>query len=124
MPVEDDLNAQTLTGNMTGKRAYELKEARRLGDLSAVWHEIDYAPKERSFIGAGVGGGRSTVLRFVVGREGAFSGTDGRGIPIRLDDVLEQRRARVIRAAHRIIFIKLLLNRILDPKIFTNKLHE
>ena len=83
------------TGTTTGTFASDLKEARRLADLSAVWRELDYAPKERAVVGAGVGGGGSAALRFMRSMGAAASGTDGRGIPLKLDTIMEQRRARV-----------------------------
>ena len=65
------------------------------GDLEAVLHEMEFSPKERIAVGSGVGNADAASLRFLRFLESAGQTTDGRGLPIKLEQVMERQRIRV-----------------------------
>jgi hypothetical protein len=83
-----------LLGTTTGDMATKLKQAMADGNIESVLHEMDSAPKERTSAGSG---GGSVSHRFLCSLEGAALAqqTDGKGLPIRLEEILERRRERV-----------------------------
>jgi hypothetical protein len=66
------------------------------GDIKAVLHEMEFAPKERIGVGSGSHGmGGAVSLRFLRLLESGGHKTDGRGLPMKLEEIIERRRHRV-----------------------------
>ncbi len=65
------------------------------GDITMVLREMEFSPKERINVRSGRGGPNSAVSLGYLNMLGGVSQTDGRGLPIKLDDIIERRRNRV-----------------------------
>jgi hypothetical protein len=67
------------------------------GSIEAVLHELEFAPKDRTGVGTGSGPADSVSHRFLRSLEGAILSqqTDSKGLPLRLEEILQARRDRV-----------------------------